>query len=59
MEYKAGNIWTGYQAPWDKIVYAITVGQQYLMENTTLGIPALMLSEGEFSFWRMHQVLYK
>ena len=47
MEYKAGAIWGGYQAPWDKIVYAITIGQQYLMQNTTLGIPAIVQSEGE------------
>ncbi|KAI9566682.1 family 3 glycoside hydrolase [Boletus coccyginus] len=50
MEYKAGAIWGGYQAPWDKIVYAITIGQQYLMENTTLGIPAIMQSEGLHGF---------
>ncbi|KAG9309769.1 family 3 glycoside hydrolase [Chiua virens] len=45
MELKAGTIWAGYLAPWDKIVYAITIGQQYLMENTTLGIPAIFQSE--------------
>ena len=49
MEYKSGAIWAGYQAPWDKIVYGITIGQRYLMENTTLGIPAIMQSEGETS----------
>ena len=46
MSQKSGSIWAGYLAPWDKIVYAITVGQQYLMENTTLGIPAIFQSEG-------------
>ncbi|KAH7904285.1 family 3 glycoside hydrolase [Hygrophoropsis aurantiaca] len=50
MEYKSGAIWAGYLAPWDKIVYAITVGQQYLMENTTLGIPAIIQSEGLHGF---------
>ncbi|KAI9457376.1 glycoside hydrolase superfamily [Boletus coccyginus] len=50
LEYKAGAVWAGYQAPWDKIVYAITIGQQYLMENTTLGIPAIMQSEGLHGF---------
>ncbi|EGO04166.1 glycoside hydrolase family 3 protein, partial [Serpula lacrymans var. lacrymans S7.3] len=50
MEYKSGAIWAGYLAPWDKIVYAITVGQQYLMENTTLGIPAIVQSEGLHGF---------
>jgi beta-glucosidase len=46
MEYKAGVIWAGYLAPWDKIAYAIYTGQKYLMENTTLGIPAIFQSEG-------------
>ncbi|THH02237.1 hypothetical protein EW026_g637 [Hermanssonia centrifuga] len=36
MAQKAGAIWGGYLAKWDKIVFAITVGQKYLMENTTL-----------------------
>lgn len=49
MSSKSGAIWAGYLAPWDKIVYAITVGQTYLMENTTLGIPALIQSEGDIS----------
>ena len=46
LTYKAGAIWGGYLMPWDKWVYGITVGQQYLMENTTLGIPAIVQSEG-------------
>ncbi|KIJ13936.1 glycoside hydrolase family 3 protein [Paxillus involutus ATCC 200175] len=46
MEYKAGSTWAGYLVSWDKIVYGITVGQKYLMENTTLGIPAIFQSEG-------------
>ncbi|KAF8427199.1 family 3 glycoside hydrolase [Boletus edulis BED1] len=50
MEYKAGAIWAGYLAPWDKIVYGITIGQQYLMENTSLGIPAMIQSEGLHGF---------
>lgn len=33
-------------APWDKFVFGVTVGQQFLMENTTLGIPAMFQSEG-------------
>lgn len=46
MNTRAGSIWAGYQTPWEKLVYAITVGQKYLLENTTLGIPALVQSEG-------------
>lgn len=41
--------WAGYLAPWEKIVFGIEVGQRYLMENTTLGIPAMVQSEGEHS----------
>lgn len=50
MRTKAGSFWGGYQTPWDKFVYGVTVGQRYLMENTTLGIPALVQSEGNFAF---------
>ena len=46
MRLKGGSIWGGYLAPWEKIVYGITIGQKYLMENTTLGIPALFQTEG-------------
>ncbi|KAJ6579642.1 glycoside hydrolase superfamily [Mycena vulgaris] len=47
---KGGSIWSGYQVPWDKLVSAITVGQKYMMENTTLGIPGLFQSEGLHGF---------
>ncbi|PIL26655.1 hypothetical protein GSI_11280 [Ganoderma sinense ZZ0214-1] len=50
MAQKAGSIWGGYLTPWDKFVYGVTVGQKYLMENTTLGIPALIQSEGLHGF---------
>jgi hypothetical protein len=46
MAWRSGSIWAGYLAPWDKIAYALEVGQRYLMENTTLGIPAMFQSEG-------------
>ncbi|KIK63658.1 glycoside hydrolase family 3 protein [Collybiopsis luxurians FD-317 M1] len=47
---KAGSIWAGYQMPYEKFVFALTVGQKYLMENTTLGIPAMFQSEGLHGF---------
>ncbi|KAJ7983164.1 glycoside hydrolase superfamily [Mycena polygramma] len=47
---KGGSIWAGYLTPWDKLVFGITVGQKYMMENTTLGIPALIQSEGLHGF---------
>ena len=46
VEQKAGAIWGGYLTPWDKFVFGVEVGQRYLMENTTLGIPAIFQSEG-------------
>jgi beta-glucosidase len=46
MAAKSGSIWAGYLTQWDKFVYGVTIGQRYLMENTTLGIPALIQSEG-------------
>lgn len=46
MRLKSGAIWAGYLAPWDKLAYAITIGQRYLMENTTLGIPTIFQTEG-------------
>ncbi|KAG6872391.1 hypothetical protein C0995_010089 [Termitomyces sp. Mi166 len=45
IRFKGGSIWVGYLTPYDKLVYAINVGQHYLMENTTLGIPALFQSK--------------
>ena len=52
MRYKSGSIWGGYLTPWDKFVFGVTVGQKYLMENTTLGIPAMFQSEGTFPMLR-------
>ena len=46
MATKGGSVWGGYLTPWDKFVFGVEVGQRYLMENTTLGIPALVQSEG-------------
>ncbi|KAF8972046.1 glycoside hydrolase family 3 protein [Flammula alnicola] len=50
MRLKGGSIWAGYLTPYDKFVYGVTIGQKYLMENTTLGIPALIQSEGLHGF---------
>lgn len=50
MKLKGGSIWGGYLVPYDKFVFGVTVGQKYLMENTTLGIPALIQSEGKIFF---------
>ena len=46
MTTKGGSIWGGYLMPWDKFVFAVGVGQRYLVGSTTLGIPAMFQSEG-------------
>ncbi|KZT37098.1 family 3 glycoside hydrolase [Sistotremastrum suecicum HHB10207 ss-3] len=50
MATRSGSIWGGYLVPWQKFVYGVTIGQKYLMENTTLGIPAIIQSEGLHGF---------
>ena len=50
MRLKSGSIWGGYLAPREKISYGINIGQKYLMENTTLGIPAMFQTEGLHGF---------
>ncbi|KAL5530859.1 hypothetical protein ACEPAF_7117 [Sanghuangporus sanghuang] len=50
LKLKGGSIWGGYLTPWEKFVFGVEVGQRYLMENTTLGIPALIQSEGLHGF---------
>jgi hypothetical protein len=36
----------GYPVPWDWIATNVKRAQDYLMQNTTLGIPALVQTEG-------------
>lgn len=50
MATRSGSLWGGYLVPWEKFVYGVTIGQKYLMENTTLGIPAIIQSEGLHGF---------
>ncbi|KZS90856.1 glycoside hydrolase family 3 protein [Sistotremastrum niveocremeum HHB9708] len=50
MATRSGSIWGGYLVPWQKFVYGVTIGQKFLMENTTLGIPAIIQSEGLHGF---------
>lgn len=39
----------GYHVPWDWLADNIKRGQDYLLQNTTLGIPAIVQSEGKIS----------
>ncbi|PGH12228.1 hypothetical protein AJ79_04408 [Helicocarpus griseus UAMH5409] len=50
MKYKAGSFYVGHPISWDDLTENIKRGQDYLVENTTLGIPALVHSEGIHGF---------
>ncbi|KAJ5191759.1 uncharacterized protein N7498_010744 [Penicillium cinerascens] len=50
MEMKAGSFYVGYPIPWDWLSDNIKRGQDYLLQNTTLGIPALVQTEGIHGF---------
>jgi beta-glucosidase len=43
---RAGQFYVGYAMPPEWISNGIKIGQDYLMHNTTLGIPALVQTEG-------------
>jgi beta-glucosidase len=43
---RAGQFYVGYAIPPEWISNGIKIGQDYLMHNTTLGIPALVQTEG-------------
>lgn len=45
MEWKAGQLWTGYPVPQQWITDAVKRAQDYLAENTTLGIPTIAQNE--------------
>ncbi|KAJ5482586.1 hypothetical protein N7475_001398 [Penicillium sp. IBT 31633x] len=50
MEMKAGMFYVGYPVAWDWISENIKKAQDYLVHNTTLGIPAIVQSEGIHGF---------
>ncbi|KAL4890124.1 glycoside hydrolase superfamily [Aspergillus ambiguus] len=50
MKMKAGSFYVGYPVSWDWIATNVKRAQDYLMENTTLGIPALVQTEGIHGF---------
>ncbi|KAL1987240.1 hypothetical protein VTN96DRAFT_4572 [Rasamsonia emersonii] len=50
MQTKAGMFYVGYPVPWDWLTTNIQRAQNYLLENTTLGIPALVQTEGIHGF---------
>ncbi|KAK2796574.1 hypothetical protein FQN51_009265 [Onygenales sp. PD_10] len=50
MKYKAGMFYAGHPISWDDLTENVKRAQDYLVENTTLGIPALVHSEGIHGF---------
>lgn len=50
MEYRGGAFYVGYYVNWTTLADGIKLGQDYLTQNTTLGIPAWVQSEGIHGF---------
>ena len=50
MVYRAGQIWSGFPVDQQWIAEGIKTGQDYLLHNTTLGIPAFFQNEGIHGF---------
>ncbi|KAJ5833616.1 hypothetical protein N7474_001927 [Penicillium riverlandense] len=50
MAEKAGMFYVGYPVSWQLLAENIKRGQDYLLHNTTLGIPALVQTEGIHGF---------
>lgn len=47
MSYKTGQFYVGYPVEWEWIARETLRAQKYLVEETRLGIPALVQTEGE------------
>ncbi|KAI0888472.1 glycoside hydrolase family 3 protein [Annulohypoxylon maeteangense] len=50
MKSRAGSFYVGLAMPWETLSDGVKIGQDYLMQNTTLGIPAWVQSEGIHGF---------
>jgi beta-glucosidase len=50
MANRAGQFYVGYPVPQQWIADGVKIGQDYLLQNTTLGIPAFVQSEGIHGF---------
>ncbi|KAL4980160.1 glycoside hydrolase superfamily [Aspergillus desertorum] len=58
MKIKAGMFYAGYPVPWDWIATNVKRAQDYLLENTTLGIPAFVQTEGIHGFLIGNATIY-
>lgn len=50
MTYRSNSFYVGYYTNWTTLWSGIKTGQDYLVQNTTLGIPAWVQSEGIHGF---------
>lgn len=50
MTNRSGQFYVGIFAPQQWLADAIKLGQEYLIHNTTLGIPAIVQTEGIHGF---------
>lgn len=50
MQHRGGSFYVGYYLDWTTLYNGIKLGQDYLTQNTTLGIPAWVQSEGIHGF---------
>ncbi|PYH87944.1 glycoside hydrolase, partial [Aspergillus ellipticus CBS 707.79] len=58
MDMKAGMFYIGYAVPWDWLSTNVKRAQDYLLQNTTLGIPALVQTEGIHGFLLENATIY-
>ncbi|KAL2860118.1 glycoside hydrolase superfamily [Aspergillus pseudodeflectus] len=58
MQHRAGAFYVGYPSPASWIADNIKIGQDYLMNNTRLGIPAIVQSEGIHGFLLVNATIF-
>ncbi|KAK1145728.1 hypothetical protein N8T08_003966 [Aspergillus melleus] len=58
MKWKAGMFYVGYPVPWEWIATNVKRAQDYLVKNTTLGIPALVQTEAIHGFLIGNATIY-
>ncbi|KAL4925407.1 putative beta-glucosidase [Aspergillus undulatus] len=58
MREKAGMFYVGYPVSWEWIATNVKRGQDYLLENTTLGIPAFVQTEAIHGFLIGNATIY-
>ncbi|KAL0941826.1 glycosyl hydrolase family 3 [Colletotrichum truncatum] len=57
-EHRANSIWTGLYTTVDKVARGAKLAQDYLVHNTTLGIPAFIQSEGIHGFLALNATIF-